>query len=161
METKEQTSYNKVVNIAEDGEITVLDYTFKHSPDFKGATGSKFYPVSREQYEERTTLSSVADFLESAVSEDEVPNQYREHERGFYKYPYKRWAKDIIDADEEGSIMFDQSYSELWPMLREAAELDEEQAFIFECVGGGRCFDKDFEGNVNPELSAIIREFEG
>lgn len=33
-------------------------------------------------------------------------------------------------------------------------------AFIFNCSGGGRCFVSDFQGNVNPELSKIIREYE-
>lgn len=79
----------------------------------------------------------------------------------FKRGGFDAWAEAIVANGGEGSLMFDQSYSNLWPMLREAAGLDEEQAFIFECVGGGRCFDKDFQGNVNPELSAIIREFEG
>ena len=51
-EKRKETTFNKVVNVAEDGEITVLDYIFYdtlHGKPFNGATGSKFYPVSRER----------------------------------------------------------------------------------------------------------------
>lgn len=38
---KTETIYNKIVNYnQETKEITVLDYVFKHSDDFKGATAS-------------------------------------------------------------------------------------------------------------------------
>lgn len=40
---KNSTVINKVVNIAEDGEITVLAELFKYENGFKGATGHKFY----------------------------------------------------------------------------------------------------------------------
>lgn len=149
---RQQTDFKKVVNISEAGEITVLDYVFDHGDGFKGATGSKFYPVSREEYEERTDLEYITEYLiDSGL---ELPEDFK---RG----GFDAWAKAIKQAGEDGTFMFDQSYSELWDMLREVSGLNEDEAFIFECVGGGRCFDKDFQGNVNPELSAIIRDFEG
>lgn len=155
---RQQTDYNKVVNIAEDGEITVLDYTFDHGDGFKGATGSKFYPVSQDYYEEQTTLKAIEERLSDSVREDEIPNQYAMKTGA--KRPYKKWAEAILDAGEEGEFAFDTSYSHLWDYLREVCGHDESSAYIYECVGGGRCFDKDFNGNVNPELSVIIREHE-
>lgn len=147
---REQIDFNKVVNIAEDGEITVLDYVFDHGNGFKGATGTRFYPVSKKYYNKRTTIAAIAEHLEGCIREDEL------------KYPsYKSWAKAIKQAGEDGEFMFDQSYSGSWDMLREVSGLNEDEAFIFECTGGGRCFDKNYQGNVNPELSAVIREFEG
>ena len=111
METKRQeTKYNKIVNFDEDTkQITVLDGIFKYEDGFKGATGSKFEPVSRDE------------------------------------------VKDFV---------FDTSYNELWEYLREELNLSEDEAYIFNCIGGGRCFDKDFNGNINPELSILIREIE-
>ena len=153
---KEQTDYNKVVNIADDGEITLLDYTFDHGDGFKGATGTMFYPVSLAQYEEQTTLEAIEDRLEGAIPIEDIPHAYT----GTKKRPYKKWAQAIIDADEAGDLAFDQSDSHLWDYLRETCGHDDETAYIYECVGCGRMFNNTFEGNVNPELSAIIRDFE-
>ena len=67
-----------------------------------------------------------------------------------------------IDSSEEAlkELFFDLSYSEMWDELREVLNLNENEAYIFNCVGGGRCFDKDFQGNISPELSKVIREYE-
>jgi hypothetical protein len=59
-----------------------------------------------------------------------------------------------------GELIFDYSYCHLWDYLRTELNLNENQAYIFDCIGGGRCFDENFQGNVNPELSEIIREYE-
>ena len=110
-----QTEYNKIVNYNEETKkITVLDYIFKDD-SFKGATGSKFEPVSRDEYEYRT---------------------------------------------DEDNFVFDTSHNELWDYLREELNLSEDEAYIFNCIGGGRCFDKDYQGNYNEKLSQLIREIE-
>lgn len=152
--TRKQTNYNKVVNVAEDGEITVLDYIFydeMHGKPFCGATGSKFYPVSREQYEERTERENVIDHLiDSGI---ELPADFK---RGGFNEMY-----EVMKSNGEiESFIFDTSYSNLWDYLREATGLTEDQAYIFDCVGGGRCFDANFKGNINPELSKEIRKAE-
>lgn len=150
---KKETKYNKVVNIAEDGEISVLNYTFEHSKDFRGATGNRFYPITENEIQERI-------------------GDYEDNDMEFLKY----WADNIgditsqmidnIDTSREALIefFFDSSYSELWDYMREELgktdATKEDYPVIFDCVGGGRMFDADFQGNVNPELSKIIREFE-
>lgn len=149
---KKEIEYNKIVNVAEDGEITVLDYTFEYPDGIKGATGSKFYPVSKADFDEQVTFDNIVDYL--MESGDEVPEQYK-------KGGFNEWAKAIIDAGEQANVFWDQSYSELWPYLRKALNLSEEDAYIFNCQGGGRCFDKEFKGNFNKKLSAIIRKAEG
>lgn len=141
-----EQEYGKVVNVSEDGQITVLDSVFRYNDGFKGAVGSKFYPVSEEEYEERTTKEAIIEYLFDAIDEDE---EYIEN-----------MAEEIIGNGLEGETMFDNSYPEYWDEMRKELGLSEEDAFIFDCVGGGRCFDKDFQGNVNPELSAIIRQYE-
>lgn len=154
---KDQTTFNKVVNF--DGqEILVLDYVFKHSDDFKGATGTRFEAISKSQYKEDTSKSSVIQCIEDCYTDEDL----------FNRYPNKRsvsdcleqFYKDIKNAGEIETFTYDDSYRELWPYLREELNLDENEAYIFTCTGGGRCFDKDFQGNINPELSAIIREYE-
>lgn len=139
---KNQIDYNQVVNISEDNEITVLNHVFVHSDSFKGATGNKFYPVSKSYLEERIDDESLEDYIDSG------------------DLTYKQ-GKDIMNMDREKRIefMFDLSYKNLWDYLRTFG-FPEEEYPIFECVDGGRCFSADFQGNVNPELSKIIREYE-
>ena len=146
---KTQTDYYKIVNF--DGqEIIVLDYTFDHGDGFKGATGSRFEPVSKASYKEQTRRVNVINFLEGCFTNDELAG----------KGGVNKLYTDIVNNGEVDQIMFDDSYSYLWDYLRETLNLSDKEAYIFTCTGGGRCFDKDFQGNINPELSAIIREFE-
>ena len=149
---KTETKYNKVVNYDEEtGEITVLYYTFNHNDNFKGATGTRFEIVSKDEYDAMMSEDNVIERLIDCYV-DGIPKEFK---RGGFNHMYAD-----MDDDERESFMFDTSYSELWDYLREELNLTEDEAYIFNCVGGGRCFDKDFQGNVNPELSEIIREFE-
>lgn len=153
METKRQeTKYNKIVNFDEDTkEITVLDGIFKYEDSFKGATGSKFEPVSRDEYEDRTDEDNFVEYLiDSGI---DLPDNFK-------RSGFEGLAKAMIANDEVKDFVFDTSYSELWDYLREELNLSEDEAYIFNCIGGGRCFDKDFQGNVNPGLSLLIREIE-
>lgn len=147
---RKETKYNKVVNIAEDGEITVLDGVFNYKDGFKGAIGSKFYPVSKSEYDAAIDDENVIDYLVDSgieLTADQKRN-------GFVG------MVEQMDNSEKASLMFDESYSELWDYLREECNLTEDEAHIFNCVGGGRCFDAKFKGNKNKELSAIIRKYE-
>jgi len=107
--------------------------------------------VSKEQFDE-----TIEPYLDEPM---ELLKYYVEQGMGI--------STEMIDnidyaATEEGltELFFDLSYNELWDYLREDLNLSQEEAYIFSCVGGGRCFDSDFKGNINPELSLIIREFE-
>lgn len=148
-----ETKYNKIVNFdKETNEITVLDYTFDdtlYGKPFKGATGAKFEIISKEQFYE---------VIEPYLDNKEELLCYMADNFGEVSSNMIRNA----DASEEAlkELFFDISYIEMWDELREELNLSEEEAYIFNCVGGGRCFDKDFQGNVNPELSIVIREFE-
>lgn len=145
---RQSTTYNKVVNIAEDGEISVLADVFKYKDGFRGATGSSFYPVTKSEYEDKTDTQSCVEYLiDSGI---DLPTKY------------ESFMEMVTDMDEQErvNLMFDNSYSELWDMMREVAGLSEQDAYIFDCSGGGRIFDSNFQGNINPELSAIIREYE-
>lgn len=150
---RKETQYNKVVNFdKETNEITVLDYTFDdtlHSKPFKGATGSKFEVISKEQFDET---------IEPYLDDDKELLIYMAENFG----DLNRQMIENVDSSEDAlkELFFDLSYAELWDYLREELNLSEDEAYIFNCTGGGRCFDKDFQGNINPELSLIIREIE-
>lgn len=143
------TKYNKIVDISEDGEITVLNDVFSYDNNHKGATGSKFYPITEEQIQDR---------ISELEGDDMELLKYMADNFG----EVTRAMIDNIDSSRDALIemFFDLSYSEQWDDLRKQANLTKEDAIIFDCVGGGRCFDKNFQGNVNIELSEIIREYE-
>ena len=146
-----ETKYNKIVNYnQETKEITVLDDVFKYNDGFKGATGTKFEPISKAEYKERIKKDNV---IERLIDCGHLPEEFK---RGGYNALYKVMKEN----DELEDFMFDTSYSEMWDYLRKELNLTKEEAYIFNCTGGGRCFDKDFQGNINPELSEIIREYE-
>lgn len=146
---RQEITYNKVVNISNDGEITLLHYVFDNGAGFKGATGTTFSPVSLQEYKERTSKDEVI----NQIIDCGIPKGFeREGANGVYK---------VMKANNEiQSFVFDTSYSELWDMLRKECKLNKTKAYIFECTGGGRCFDNKFQGNVNPELSELIRKYE-
>ena len=146
-----QTEYNKIVNYNEETkEITVLDYIFKDD-SFKGATGSKFEPVSRDEYEDRTDEDNFVEYLiDSGI---DLPDNFK-------RSGFEGLAKAMIANDEVENFVFDTSHNELWDYLREELNLSEDEAYIFNCIGGGRCFDKDYQGNYNEKLSQLIREIE-
>lgn len=149
---KTQTDYNKIVNFdKETNEITVLDYIFKYNDGFKGATGTKFEPITKSEYKERMQKDNVIEYLiDSGI---DLPENYK---RSGFNGLYKAMKQN----NELESFIFNTSYSELWNYLRTELNLSKDEAYIFNCSGGGRCFDKDFEGNINPELSKVIREIE-
>jgi hypothetical protein len=147
---RKETHYNKIVNVSDDGEITVLDYIFDHADGFKGATGTHFYPVSKERYFEAIEDENVIEYLMDSGMELNGDDK---------KYGFAGIVAGMAD-NEKGEFMFDQSYMSLWKYLREELGLNEDEAYIFECTRGGRCFSPTYEGNYNKKLSALIRKAE-
>ena len=143
-----QKDFYKVVNIAEDGEITMLDYVFSDG-NIRGAVGTTFYPVTEEDIQDRIS--------EYENNDTELLIYFAENFGNLDRYIIEN-----IDSSREALIdlFFDQSYSEKWDYLREVIKKTDSEVILFECSGGGRCFDKNFRGNVNTELSEIIREYE-
>ena len=147
---KHQKTFNKIVDIAEDNQITVLDYVFDHGDGFKGATGSNYYPVTENEIQDR--ISEYED------DDTELLCYYAEN--------FGELTPEMIrnvDSSRESLIelFFDNSIDSNLEHEKEIRKYFPEEDFpIIECVGGGRCFDKDFQGNKNKELSKIIREYE-
>ena len=150
---RQAKNYNKVVNFdKETKEITVLRELFEYKDSFKGAVGSIFEPISKAYYDEvmekyLNNPQAVSEYWNDNIGEPLTYNEY-----------------EAIANDEDDVIRLcgglDDSYSEMWDELREVTELTEDEAYMFNCIGGGRCFTKDFQGNFNKELSKLIREYE-
>lgn len=148
MSERKETKYNKIVNFDEETrEITLLDGVFQYEDGFKGATGTTFEPITEEQIQER---------LEGLEGDDIELLCYYAENFGEVTVEMIRG----VDSSREALIelFFDQSYCYLGDYLRESLNL--EDIVLFNCIGGGRCFDKDYQGNVNPKLSKVIRKYE-
>jgi hypothetical protein len=141
--------FNNVVNY-DNGEIVVLEYVFSYNNGFKGAVGSIFYPVSMKEYKKRTSKKIIIEYLKNCFTEEKIKSM-----GGINKF-----YNLIKDSGEIDQVIFDTSYQELWESIREELNLNKKNAYVFDYVGGGRCFDKHFQGNINSELSKIIREYE-
>jgi hypothetical protein len=142
--------YNLIVNYdKENKEVTVLNETFEYLNGFKGATGSVFQIVSKTEFYET---------IEPYLNNDKELLIYMAENFG----PLNREMIEGVDSSEEAlkTMFFDLSYEDTWDYLREELGLTEDEAYIFNCTGGGRCFDKDFKGNCNQILSTVIREYE-
>jgi len=140
--------YDKIVNIAEDNEITILDYVFEKG--FSGATGSKYYPVTEEGIQNR---------IEDYEDNDKELLIYFAENFG----DLTREMIEGVDSSRKALIelFFDNSIDSCpdhEAEIRKHFSIDEYP--VIDCVGGGRCFEKDFQGNQNTKLSEIIREYE-
>lgn len=147
-------TYNEVVNIdKENNEILILDDVFEHSKTFKGATGSRFEAVSKAQYKETLKKANVIDYiLESGIVMVDDKNISKNKANQIYK--------ELKENNELDQFMFDLSHQfTMWDKIREFGYTEAEYP-IFNCNGGGRCFNKDFEGNTNKHLSKIIQKYE-
>jgi len=148
---KNQKNFYEVVGI-EGGEIIMLDYVFHHSDNFRGATGSRFIPISKAEYEYRTSKNGLIDRLGECWIEAV--------KSGNTEMGKDDWCQYVYDTDGDDSI-FDLSYCQHWDKLR-ALGYSEKEYPVFECTGGGRCFTKDmkFDKVINQELINLINTYE-
>jgi hypothetical protein len=141
--------FNKVVYY-DGGVLIVLNYVFKDNNGSKGAIGSIFYPVHIQVYKRRTTKKAVIQYLKDCFTEDEIKS----------KGGINKFYNSIKDNGTIEQTIFDIVDQELWDSIRNELNLNKEDAYIFDCIGNGRCFSKNFQGNINPKLSNIIRKYE-
>ena len=144
-----RTTYNKIV-IVEDNIITLLNESFTHSDDFKGLTGTQFEIVSEDSF-----YNTIEDYLGDDL---EVLKYYANNLGNVTSEMI-----ESVDSSEEAlkELFFDLSYEELWDYMREELNLSTDEAYIFNCVGGGRCFNKNDKFTHNKELEYLLEEFEG
>lgn len=139
MKTKRK-KINKVVKVY-GNEITVLDEAFEYADGFKGLTGSVFEAVSKSEF-------------------DDVLEPYLDNDEETFNYLSENFAEIIegVDSSEEAltDLFFDTSYSDMWDYLREELNLSEDEAYIFNCIGGGRCFRADDKFTHNRELEKYL-----
>lgn len=137
----ERIIINKPVAInRQTNEVYILNSLFKHSDDFKGATGSVLSPITQDYVDDRKDMNELMDTYYYCWKESDS----RESLRNF--------CLDII-ADCDGLFPgHDRSDCHLAESL--LGEFTD--AIDFECIGGGRCF--SVEMFDNPEIEILDHE---
>jgi len=160
-EERKETRYNTLIGIK--GEtVYFLDYTFVDG-DFKGAVGTTYAPVSANQVSHYRSLKYAKEFLLDSFSREEIKERFDTIKKGVRSVMFD--FKNNSDCDFIGHDAGDSRD----PIISEQLKLlGKEQVGIipkvWECIGGGRVFDKDltFDILVNPTLlEKVIKEFEG
>ncbi len=153
-QNREEIKYNKLIG-RQDDEFVFLDYVFRHSDGFHGATGTRMRPISKSEYEDRTDRDNLKEYYED-IWRDMVSN--RKTDEGL-----EDWIETVIRIDGVEETAFDTSYwnSPMWDAIRKKGYPEDEYP-VFECSGGGRCFDKKMKWDevYEPELWKLIQEYE-
>lgn len=134
----------------------ICDYVFRHGDGFKGATGIVLVPVSEARRDEETDPNGD-------YTKDRFEDCWRQAvQAGSTTKGLDAYVEEILSIDGDEAV-YDMSGYAYWDMIREAIpELTEEAYPVFECVGGGRCFDKDmkFDEVYNQALLDEIAQYE-
>lgn len=129
---RKQRDYKKLIGRI-GNEYYFLDYIFYNGKDFKGATGSIMSPLTEEEYLERVDnyfdYDNMREFWQQAV-------EAKRTDLGL-----DDWIEMVKDTDGENGVIDDSHENTYGEALKE--KLGEEKAFRIECIGGGRCFDKN------------------
>jgi len=148
---RQETPYNKLIGRIGD-EYYFLDYTFEHSDNFKGATGSVLTPLTEEECQERNDQASedseMVEFWKQAVEADRTTDSFQD------------WLEMVKEEEGEEAGLDDSYRAEYMPILQEL--LGEDEVYTTDCTGGGRCFNPKMEWDelYNPELWEIIKKAE-
>ena len=127
---RNQTNYNRLVG-RKDNSYYFCDYIFEDK-DFCGATATILDPVTKDDYDYRTSLEGAMDCFEVCL--------WKESDT---LLSYEDWVQSILDTDGDEAI-FDHSGYNLWDQLREIG-FEESEYPVFECCGGGRSFSSDMK----------------
>lgn len=135
--TRTATTYNEILGRDEHGSVIVLDDVFEYDYGFKGATGTRFEIVSREEVEEA---------IEPGNFEDYAREIWRmEVAEGVTESGLEEWTEHYFETEEEKiEYLYDSSYPHMHPAIREAFNVPEDA--VINCTGGGRMFPGALEG---------------
>lgn len=135
--TRTATTYNEILGRDEGGSVVVLDEVFEYDYGFKGATGTRFEIVSREEVEEAIETENFEDYARE-IWRMEVAE-------GVTESGLEEWTEHYFETEEEKiGYLYDNSYSHMHPAIREAFNVPEDA--VINCTGGGRMFPATLEG---------------
>jgi hypothetical protein len=135
---RKEIKLNKILGI-KGNEIIILREYFEYNNDHKGFVGCYLVPLTQNEVDERSDVEYIAEFIEGS---------------GLKRRKGQSWgelAEEIIEQTQYDGTYFpfqDDSYvyeigeSEL---IKWCEENGIKNVVTFECVGGGRIFNKDEE----------------
>lgn len=120
---------------------------------FKGAVGTVLIPVSQEYYDEIMTVDGLIEYGYDEIWRDMVAN-------GTTEQSLEDFLQDLLYYDED--LIFDYSGYNYFDQLYALDDYDESEYPLFDCVGGGRCFDPNmaFDEIYDQELWNNIQNIE-
>lgn len=167
--TRQETKINQIVGI-KDGELYVLEYVFKHSDDFKGATGYSMGTITQEYIDEMNDIDMLCeewDYLwREAVQAGNTDEGLREWMEN-WQYASVNYDGYLFPSDDNS---FRYETEKLVNSLPEDQKKQLEEVFgvmgedyaTWNCSGCGRCFNANDEWDVifRPDLLELIKEYE-
>lgn len=151
---KARTNYYICVGI-KDGELYMLDSIFEYPDGFKGATGTRFTPVTQEEIDQYNNPDHLRDNEYDYFWKESV-------QAGKTKLGLDEWLQLVIDEAQDYGLAYpghDNSYVD---KLTPDDYKHFPNAVTFNCIGGGRCFDKNMEFDIvlRPDLIKLINKAE-
>ena len=166
--TRQETKINQIVGI-KNNELYVLEHVFKHSDDFKGATGYHMSIITQDYIDEMNDVHFLC---------EEYSYLWREAvQAGHTELGLQEFMQDWIDSCQYDDLLFptdDNSFRYMTEKLIKELPEDQkkqiEEVFgvmgedfaAWDCSGCGRCFNADDEWDVvfRPDLLELIKEYE-
>lgn len=140
---KNQKNYNTPVGI-KDGNLYLVNYTFEdemHGEPFKGVTGAVLAPLSQEYIDEKNDPEEIKEYYREFWVES-VRN-------GDTELGLEEYVSNIHESYGDGAFPgHDTSYTSHIDIDSELVKTHFPDAVDFECIGGGRCFEKDMDFDV-------------
>lgn len=155
--TRTATNYNEILGRDKYGSVIVLDEVFDYGDGFKGATGSVFEIVSREEVNEVIGAEHFKEYSREIWQADV--------EAGATELGLEEWISHYFGREDHRiDYMYDNSYSHLHPAIREAFNIPEDA--VITSTGGGRMFPGALEGlewlpGQREQFEQIILSAEG
>ena len=167
MEKRIQNDLNKIIGITAYLEVICVDYYFEHGKDFnggdfKGYTGTRYNPVSKQEVKHMNTLVYAKEYVCDAIPTEDIRKKF-----GSITKAAKAFLADM-DGDYLGH---DNSYFGKYGTQLDALAMNQQNIFgyipaTFTCCGGGRMFGSSITHDtkwallLEPELLLKILEVE-
>ena len=146
--SRQQTNYDRVVG-RNEGEIYILDYTFKHDDGFQGAVGTVVVGLTQVEVDYMYSDEGLLERWYDAFD----PNGDKTEEE---------FLEEVNNEINCGTFEPFEQHHDDEELL--TLQYSKDNNFVaFEYIGGGRCFKEDqtFEEVYNEELLQEILKYEG
>lgn len=135
---KEKYCYNKVKRFA----VILKNRIF----------GKRNKQLKKEIMRTSKKINKVVKVVDNEITVLNEAFAYADGFKGLTGSVFQAVSKREFDTE----LLFDTSYSDMWDYLREELNLSEDEAYIFNCIGGGRCFRADDKFTHNRELEKYL-----